>query len=126
MGHIPFQSVESSMAKARRESLPKNPKTIEEINTLFKTQSVHQNYGLAKRPIDEMAPSDVQFFRGAYKVGEFSYCVFASEDIVKIIEKNIKDMERKTLFADGTFKICPKGLFNQVLIMFADLLGHVS
>lgn len=159
MAHIPFKSVESSMAKARRESLPKDPKTIAEINALFETESVRQNYGRAKRPIDEKASSngksssdenasgenasdenasgekaptdekaspDVEFFRGFYEVDGFSYCVFASADIVKEIEENTKTMERKTLYVDGTFKICPKGILNQVLIMFADLFGHVS
>lgn len=144
MGHIPFQTVESSMTKARREALPKNPTTIKEINDLFETENVRENFGLAKRPKneaestsgdasngdapnrdapndDEKKPTGVKFFHGAYEFGEIEYCVFAAEDTVKIVEDAIQEVNRKTLYVDGTFKICP-----EVLILFAEVFGHVS
>lgn len=123
MDHIPFKTVQSSMVKARRAALPKDPQSIQQINDLFKTEMVRDKYGRAERAD---STNHVAFFRGAYEVDDGAYCVFASEDIIKDIKSNTEDIERKTLYADGTFKICPRGNFKQVLILFADLLGHVS
>lgn len=84
---------------------------------------VRDKYGRAERAD---STNQIEFFRGAYEVDDGAYCVFASEDIIKDIKSNTEDIERKTLYADGTFKICPRGNFKQVLILFSDLLGHVS
>lgn len=117
------------MAKARRGALPKDPKNVNELNALMETPHVRENYGKTKRhePKEGEAPKSEKtaFFRYAFECNDFSYCIFAAEDIVSIMETKTVRSER-TLFADGTFKICPVGQFNQVLILFFDIYGHVS
>lgn len=123
MDHIPFKSVKNAMSKARKDAMPKDPDTIQQINDLFETEMVRKSYGRALR---SDTTNHVGFFRGAYETEDGAYCVFAAEDIIKDIRLNTEDIERKTIYADGTFQICPRGKFKQVLILFADLLGHVS
>lgn len=117
------------MSKARREALPKDPKNAKEINKAMKNEYVLQNYGMTKRhePTNGEPPKSVSivFFRTAFECESYSFCIFAAEDVISIIEEKTAPSER-TLFADGTFEICPVGQFNQVLILFSDIYGHVS
>lgn len=125
--HITFNDVESTCNKARRSALPKSPKDVQQINELFETPHVRDNYGLTKRPeTKDGQPGQPRsmFFKRAYECEAYAYCIFASDDVIKALQQNSQGTTRK-LFADATFKICPVGKFTQVLILFADLLGHV-
>lgn len=117
------------MSKARRAALPKDPKNVNEINVSMDEPFVRQNYGMTKRhePTNgEQAKTEpTVFFRTASESDDISYCIFAAEDVISIIQEKTNPSER-TLFADGTFKICPVGQFNQVLVVFCDIYGHVS
>lgn len=121
LNDIPFAAVESTCNKSRRKSLPTTPQTVAEINDAFKLNQVQQNFGMTERSADERS---TPFFKGAVECDSYSFCVFASNDAVKAIQENTEESKRK-LYADGTFKICPVGPFKQVLIIFAELLGHV-
>lgn len=124
--HISFNSMESTLNKVRQAALPKTPSTIADIDKLFKTPNIHVNYGMTKRTShDEQPPKTSQFYDHSYECADFAYCVFSSKDVIKAILDNTEVNERK-LFADATFKICPIGPFKQVLIVFGELLGHVS
>lgn len=65
------------------------------------------------------------FYKYAYECEEYAFCVFASDDVIRAIEENVDVSERK-LYCDATFKICPMGVFKQVLIVFGEIFGHVS
>lgn len=125
---VSYSSVASSMAKARRDAMPKSPKDVKKLIVQMADPYVRQNYGMTKRhqPKNGVAPKIEQtvFFRTAFECKEFSYCIFAAEEVIAII-KDKTDTSKRTLFADGTFKICPVGEFKQVLIIFSDLYGHV-
>lgn len=89
---------------------------------------MRDNFGLTKRlEPKEGEPSQTRtmFYKRAYECDGYAYCVFASDDVITAIHQNTEASERK-IYADGTFKICPIGKFKQVLILFAELLGHVS
>lgn len=120
--------MESTLQKARRAALPKTPSKIADINELFQIPHVRENYGLSKRTSKDDEPPKIPktpFFDYAYECEDFGFCIFSSKDIIKDVLENTTQNERK-LFADGTFKICPMGDFKQVLIIYAELLGHVS
>lgn len=117
-----FKSVESICNQARRAALPKSVKTADEINDAFKVPYIWETYGRTYRMKEE---DKTPFFKYAYNGPEFSFCIFASDDIIKAIEENVDLSERK-IYTDGTFKICPMGDFKQVVMLFADLHGYVS
>lgn len=119
---LSFKSVEYICNQARRSALPKTAKTVEEINNAFKVPYIWETYGRTYRTNEE---EKTPFFKHAYKGPDFSFCIFASDDIMKAIQENVDVSERK-LYADGTFKICPMGDFKQVVMLFADLNGYVS
>lgn len=54
-----------------------------------------------------------------------SFCVFASNDIIQAVLANV-EVSRRKIYVDGTFKICPHGVFKQVLVVFFELMGSVS
>lgn len=117
------------MSKARRAALPQEPKNANEINAKMEEPYIQQNYGMTKRhePTNGEPPASepTLFFRTAFDCDEFSYCIFAAEDVISTI-KDKTDSSQRTIFADGTFKICPVGQYKQVLIIFCDIYGHVS
>lgn len=126
---IPFSSVSSSMSKARRAALPKDAKRASEIVAAMKEPYVRHNFGMTLRhqPTNGEEPKTESsiFFRTAFECEEYSFCIFAAEDVIETIKAKT-EADNRTLFADGTFKVCPNGQFSQLLIIFADIYGHVS
>lgn len=57
--------------------------------------------------------------------GDFSYCLFASDDIVEMIRNSVPEDRRKFLM-NATFKICPHGVFKPILIIHAAYLDKVN
>lgn len=66
-----------------------------------------------------------RFYRGVYRSDAFSYCVFASEAIIRMIDANI-EVQRRNYLLDATFKVCPLGEFNQFLIIHIEYMQAVS
>lgn len=106
--------------------LPTSPKTSEEIIKAFELQNVMDTYGTTLQN-DENADglSAERFFKYAHSSKDFQYCVFASQNIIDGIKKNIPLRRRKYLI-DATFKVCPYGAFNQFLIIHIEHLEEVS
>lgn len=65
-----------------------------------------------------------EFYVKAYQCSSFSYCIFASYAINEQMEINIPQHKRKFLM-DATFKICPKRLFKQFLVIYIELHEEV-
>lgn len=126
--NISFNSMESTLHKVRRAAMPKTPSKVSDLNRLFEIPYVRHNYGMTKRESKDGEPPIVpptQFFDHAYECDDYAYCIFSSKDVIKSVLAKTEENER-VLYADGTFKICPMGVFKLVLIIFAELLGHVS
>lgn len=102
--------------------MPVSPESVEQINELFQIENIRKNFGMSKRPKEQTSS---MFFKRAYECPEYAYCVFASDDVINAILENT-DVGTRKIYVDGTFKICPIGRFSQVLIIFAELLGHVK
>lgn len=57
-----------------------------------------------------------RFFNEIRIENNFSYCIFSSRKSVDLITEQIEEEERFFLM-DGTFRITPRGVFKQVLII---------
>lgn len=112
------------MYKKRNDLMPKNPTNADEIKKAYENAYVKTHYGLTIRALPDIEKQSM-FFKTAQECSEYAYCIFSSDEIVKEIKENTDPNQRK-LFTDGTFKICPKGIFNQVLILYTLLFGQVK
>lgn len=125
---ISYKSVERKLRKARREALPKSPTNAAQINEIYQNDFVRETYGMTLRakPKDgEGVSKSSKFFKYAYECKDFSYCVYASDDIINAI-LSCSDATERSLYGDATFRICPLGIFKQILILFGEINGHVS
>lgn len=73
---------------------------------------------------DSNSLSSKPFFKYAHESKDFSYCIFASDNIIDGIKERIP-IERRRYLLDATFKICPYGKFNQFLIIYVEHLEEV-
>lgn len=69
--------------------------------------------------------SGKRFFKRGYSCEQFSYCVFASDEIIEEYEAAIP-VERRQFLMDATFKICPFGKINQIFIIYIAYLDSVN
>lgn len=99
------------VSRSRSANLPSSVLDAAQINESFAKPEPLAMYGTTQ--------SGHRFFRTAYSCPDFSYCVFASPNVIRWIELRIPANNRRYLM-DATFKICPFGVFNQLLII------HVS
>lgn len=84
-----------------------------------------KNYGMSlQNETDDDALPSLDFYKRAYKCKGFSYVVFASQNIVNSI-KQLPQNKQKFLM-DATFKVCPYGIYNQLLVIHIEHLGEVS
>lgn len=110
------------MYKARKRALPQTPTNVAQIDEVFKHADVMTMYGMTNR-IENAQKTP--FFKGTIDEEKHSACVFASDDIIRSISETSESHER-LLYSDATFYITPKGIFTQVLILFAAIYGYVS
>lgn len=113
---VSYDSVRSSLNRFRIRHLPKNASNVAEINAAFGRDDVMAKFGITSRK--------KPFFRTAYACALFEYCIFASDDIVKRILADIPK-DRRNYLMDATFKICPHGVFKQLLIIHICYLEKV-
>lgn len=111
-----FYPLQRTLQRLRNEILPKNVSTVAGIVSAYDLPDVMLHYGTTKgqRP----------FFKTAYECSLFSYCIFASDEIIEMYEDKIP-LERRDFLMDATFKVCPFGPFNQLLIVYISYLEKV-
>lgn len=111
-----------NLQKIRSKTLPNSPENAAQILAKFETPYVRENYGLTIR---NDPSSRKMFFQHAFENEDFAHCIFASPDIVDAIKIHIPIKDRQ-LFMDGTFKVCPIGIFNQLFIIHVNFMGQVN
>lgn len=122
---LSLKKIGRNLKKISNSTLPKSPITCEEIIEAYKNQHVKANYGMSlQNQTDEDALPSAEFFKTAYKSKGFSYVVFASQNIINSMEQ-IQPKKRKFLL-DATFKVCPYGIYNQLLVIHVEHLSEVS
>lgn len=90
-----------TLQKIRSKTIPKAPKNAQEITDAFNIEAVYEKFGKTIRTNENERS---EFFKGAIEHENYSFCVFASNDIVNAIQKEVPESTRK-LFADGTFGV---------------------
>lgn len=111
-----------TLTKKYSSKFPESPKNIDEIIKFFNHPSIISTTAQTLRKPGEGTATP--FFKHAYECKDFSFCLFASDDVIDII-KTIP-VDRRMYFCDGTFRICPYGEFSQVLLLAVDINGQVS
>lgn len=108
------------LTKKYAAKFPESPKNINEITEFFGHPSIKSTIGQTLRNENERT---TELFKHAFECEDFSYCVFASDDVIDIIETIIID--ERMYFCDGTFRVCPYGEFTQLLVLSTDICGQV-
>lgn len=109
-----------TLTKKYAAKFPESPKNVQEIIEYFKHPSIVSTTAQTLRKSGE--PS-TPFYKHAYECTDFSICLFASDDVLNIIETI--SVDRRMYFADGTFRIVPYGEFSQILLLAVDICGQV-
>lgn len=113
---VSYDSLKRSVQRARAYKLPQNVIDVAAINDAFSRPETMATYGMTK--------ANKVFFKTAYECAAFSYCVFASDDIIERFQERIPK-DRRHFLMDATFKICPFGVFNQILIIYVSYVDRV-
>lgn len=108
--------MERNLYKIHKEVMPKAPKTSDEILTMFGKNNIMETFG---RSLNEAHA----FYVDTVIEEKFSYTIFQSKGICEIIDK-LPKAQRKFLL-DGTFKSCPRGSYEQLLIIYLEYYDHV-
>lgn len=111
--------MERTLQKIRNSKVPKAPATCEEIKKAFENENVFDEYGMSKHTDRREI-----FFNTIYESSAFSYCIFSSQTIIKLMDENI-DRNRKKILMDATFKIVPAGPFKQFLVIYVEHMSMV-
>lgn len=116
---LTFKKMERTLQKIRNINVPKAPTTCAEIKQAFENENVFDEYGMTKH-------SDHReiFFNTIHESSSFSYCIFSSVRIIKLMEEN-NDRSRKKILMDATFKIVPAGPFKQFLVIYTEHMSKV-
>lgn len=123
---LSLNKIGRNLMKKSNATLPKSPISCEEIIEAYKKEKVIKNYGTTLQNdenCDNLEPKP--FFRYAHNAKSFSYVVFASENIIDGIVKHI-DVDRRKFLLDATFKVCPFGPYNQLLVIYIEHMGEVN
>lgn len=116
---VSYDRVRRGLQRIQSRNFPKNPENVEDILRAFSDEDFMENFGTSLEK--EKHP----FYRGAVETDEFSYCIFASEAIIKVIQTEIEVPVRKYLM-DATFKVVPEGCFKQLLIIYIEYMEKVK
>lgn len=83
-----------------------------EILAEFKKENVLKDYGFSILKDHGKLLNDVIITE------KFENCIFSSEKSISLIKENVPE-EKRFFILDGTFYITPKGVWQQVLILYA-------
>lgn len=114
---LTFKKVERN-ARRYKITHPPLPKEATGIVKAFSTKSIMDKYGLNLRKTKKLYIDTV--IRGT----DF-FTVFASHQVIELIEKFIPATDRRYLL-DGTFKVVPIKKYYQLLILHIEFQGDVS
>lgn len=103
---IQFARMERNLYKLRQNVMPSSPQTPEEILNMFGTENIMNMYGKSL--------NGEPFFVDTIIDKDYSYTIFKSDGICEFI-KTLPNSQKKYML-DGTFKSCPLGRYNQLLI----------
>lgn len=112
-----YRLVKRGLYYIRNKLLPDSPKTIEDIVAAFERPDVEKTIGSSKHS------ADIPFYVGCHEEKNqndehsFAYCVFKSQYTIDLIDQHIPNKNERDILLDATFKCCPFGPFNQLLLL---------
>lgn len=113
-----FDTHKRQLQRIRSDLLPPSPKTLDEVKAIFENESNMRNFGFTLHEDPNI------FYKVTFISKDFAYCIFGSDIIMNLIETHISPSRRHYLM-DATFKICPVGDFNQLLIVYVEYMDKV-
>lgn len=103
--------MDRQLRRIKNVAYPKSPETCEEVIQLFHSKRIMEKYGW------NLKGSEPFYVGGqATESHDHDFCLFASKESMKLLEKHIPPFQR-TYLMDATFKIVPHGSFRQLLII---------
>lgn len=121
---LSLNKIGRNLLKISSSTLPKSPKTCAEIIDALENENVVLSYGMTQQNGENVdGLSSKPFFKKAFECKDFAYCIFVSDNIVDGIKKI--PVARRNFLMDATFKVCPFGQFNQLLIIYVEHLEEV-
>lgn len=110
--------------KKSNSTLPVSPVSCEEIIKAYENEDVKKNYGMTLQNGEDVDKLESKpFFKYAHNGKSFSYVVFSSDNIIESIPRI--PVQRRKFLLDATFKVCPFGPYNQLLIIHIEHLNEV-
>lgn len=109
------------MQRIKNGVLPVNPATPNDIISIFKNSEIMDAFGYT---FGEGRTKNI-FFDGVEQTSQFSFCVLSSKFMINLINTHISD-DKIHILMDATFKTCPLGPFNQLLIVYVRKLHQVK
>lgn len=119
--NLTVTQVRKTLQRIKNATLPPNPSNVSQINEAFKNPEILKSFGYTLGDDDE---KDI-FFDTAIDTGAFSYAVFSSKKQINLLNEHVPNKKLHILM-DATFRTCPKGPFNQLLIIYARIHHKVS
>lgn len=107
-----FDEFRKTLCSIRKTRYGKVPTNGREILAEFKKENVLKDYGFSILKDHGKLLNDVIITE------KFENCIFSSEKSISLIKENVPE-EKRFFILDGTFYITPKGVWQQVLILYA-------
>lgn len=106
-----YESYERTLRDLRKTRFGKSPNTPYEIIEEFRKPEIAKTLG------ESLYNQSGSIFNGVQIENEFSNCIFSSPHSILLVKNNLETNERFFLM-DATFRITPRGSFQQVLIIY--------
>lgn len=103
--------MEKTLRELRRNKYGKSPVTAEKIENAFQTESIMNGLGRSLYGLKRPLFNKIQIEKN------YANCIFSSKASIDLLKKYIEPSKRFFIM-DGTFRITPQAIFNQVLILY--------
>lgn len=115
--NVSYSSMERNLQYIKNKTLPASPNTVEGVRLLFAKEDIMRDFGYTKHADSK------PFLKKIFEGSAFSYCVFASDNVIAGLDKI--EVSRRNFLMDATFKVCPYGDFKQLLVIYVEYMDKV-
>lgn len=116
--NLKYSSMERNLRRLLNNDMPEMPTSAAEISRAFENAATMDRFGFNLRSTERFYIDTIQ------KDPHYSFTLFASIEIIKMIEQHIPQNRRYLM--DGTFDVTPVGCFSQLLIIHIEYENDVS
>lgn len=116
MSNVYYSKLSRSLRRLKESVFPQSPRTVQELVSEFNKQHIDRAFGTTR--------NGGQFFHGVVSDEGYSCAIFASTEIMELIENHIPPTNRVYL-ADATFKVVPVGFFTQLFVIYVAYEGDI-